>query len=138
EKHAKVCSSVEMQPGLHVRVSGHDDRGDGDSADQNKDSRGTQIQLRENGKISLELVDNAENVHPVAGEARSTATFRPSDGSEPIELRSRLDLKPGRAELPADRLQHPPNPRHSATPAPLTPHARHPRPRPTPPPLPTP
>lgn len=107
EKHTKVFNSVEMQPGLHVRVSA-----DGDSADQNQDSRGAQIQLRENGKISLELVDNAENVHPVAGEARSTATFRPSDGSEPIELGSGIDLKSGRAELPVDRIQNLPNSGH--------------------------
>ncbi|WJY73584.1 hypothetical protein [Corynebacterium auriscanis] len=106
EKSTKVFNSVEMQPGLNIRVNGKDSSPvDESSGKGNRTTDTTQLQLREDGKLSLELANNEGKVHEVAGSAVSVVKFHPADGSTPIPLGGPIDMKSGRAEISVDHIK---------------------------------
>lgn len=106
EQNTKVFNSVEMQPGLNIEINGKDVAPvDKTSGEDNRAKHAPQLQLREDGQLSLELANSEGRAQDISGSAVSTVKFYPSDGSTPIPLGGPIDMKSGRAVVPVDRIK---------------------------------
>ena len=90
-KDSKHISGIEIQPDLQVRFAGPDSEGAG------------ALSLFDDQPLTIQLVDGAGNVRPMAGEARTTVTFTP-DGQEPQVLADNADISSGTLEVEAPKL----------------------------------
>lgn len=87
---SKQISGIEIQPDLEVRFGGAD-AGEG------------ALSLFDDQALTIELVDGAGNLRPMAGEARTTVTFTP-DGEAPQVLADNADISSGAIEVAAPKL----------------------------------
>lgn len=87
----RVISQVEIQPDLQVRFS------------SGEETEGP-VSLFDDQTLLVQLIDGSGNVHPLAGEAKTTVVFE-ADGREPLVLVDNADLSSGSIEIPASKIE---------------------------------
>ncbi len=91
QAEGRVISQVEIQPDLQVRFR------------SDEVSEGP-LSLFDDQTIHAELINGSGDVHPLAGEAKTTIVFE-ADGREPVVLVENADIAGGSIEIPASKIE---------------------------------